>query len=114
MSRRRFAYTLGGVPLPEPVEVSEDFRGEGAERQPVFSDSYMSGARSPIDGTDISTRAKRREYMKANGLVDADDYRGEWAKAREARQAFRATGDDGKDWGGRIAATLQRMQSGRR
>jgi hypothetical protein len=112
--KRRYAYTLGGVPLTEPLEVSEDFRGEGAERQPVFTDSYMSGARSPIDGTDISTRAKRREYMKANGLVDADDYRGEWAKKAEQRKAFRASGEDGKDWGGRIQATFHQMQGRRR
>lgn len=114
MSRTRWAYTMGGVPLAEPVKVSEDFRGEGAERQPVFTDRHYDGARSPIDGTDIGSRAKRKEYMRTHGLVDADDYRGEWQKRAEQRQEFRRTGEDGKDWAGRIGATLQQMQQGRR
>lgn len=109
MTRRRFLYTSGGRPLPEPVEVTPDaeFR---EERQPVFTDRYMEGVRSPIDGADIGSRAKRREYMKQRGLVDADDYKVEWQKAKEARAEFRRTGEDGKDWGGRLAETLNRMQ----
>jgi hypothetical protein len=114
MSRKRWAYTLGGQPLPEPVEVSEDFAGEGADRQPTFTDRYMEGARSPIDGSDIGSRARRKEHMRAHGLVDADDYKGEWARKAEQRADFRRTGDDGKDWGGRIATTLNQMQQGRR
>jgi hypothetical protein len=114
MSRRRYAYTLGGVPLAEPLEVSEDFRGEGAERQPVFSDRYMEGVRSPIDGADIGSRTKRRAYMRTHGLVDADDYKGEWTKKAEQRQEFRRTGEDGKDWGRRVQATYNQMQQGRR
>lgn len=114
MSRKRYAYTIGGVPLPAPIEVSEGFRGEGAERQPVFTDRYMEGARSPVDGSDIGSRQKRAAHMKAHGLVDADDFKGEWRKKAEQRQEFRRTGEDGKDWAGRIGATLQQMQQGRR
>lgn len=114
MSRRTWTYTLGGRPLPEPLEVTPGAEPEGynasAERMPVFTDRYMEGVTSPIDGADIGSRAKRREYMQQRGLVDADDYRGEWAKAREQRREFRRSGEDGKDWGGRIAATYEQMR----
>lgn len=113
MSRRRFLYTQGGVPLPEPVEVTPEHQTYDA-RQPVFTDRYMEGVRSPIDGADIGSRAKRREYMKARGLVDADDYKGQWQKDAERRQEFRRTGEDRKDWGGRLAATYERMRNGGR
>lgn len=113
MSRKRWAYTMGGQPLSEPMEVSEDYRGGGGH-VPVVSDAYMDGARSPIDGSDIGSRAKRKAHMRAHGLVDADDYKGEWARKAEQRAEFRRTGDDGKDWGGRIATTLNQMQQGRR
>jgi len=84
MSRRRWTYTMGGVPLPEPVEVSEDFQST-SERQPVFTDRYMEGLRA-TDGTDISTRAKRRAYMEANGLADCSDFKQHWKKAEEERR----------------------------
>jgi len=37
------------------------------------------------DGTDISTRARHRAYMREKGLTTIDDYKGEWAKAQEKR-----------------------------
>jgi hypothetical protein len=72
MSRKRYAYTMGGVPLAEPVEVSEDYRG-GDGRMPLFGDGFMANDTAP-DGTDISSRAKRREWMSANGVTEASDY----------------------------------------
>lgn len=45
------------------------------------------------DGTDISTRAKHRAYMKAHNLTTVDDYSQTWKKAAEQRQATLA-GDD--------------------
>lgn len=87
MSRRRWLYTSGGAPLPEPMEVSEDYVPPDSEKAPVFTDRYMEGVKAP-DGTDIGSRAKRRAYMQANGLADADDYKGVWAKAAKEREAF--------------------------
>lgn len=72
MSRRRYAYTMGGTPLPEPIEVSEDFHG-GGERQPTFTDRHHEGNVAP-DGTDIGSRAKRNAWMKATGSADASDF----------------------------------------
>lgn len=74
MSRTRYAYTMGGVPLPEPVEVSEDYHGGDGRSGDLFMvDRFMEGDRAP-DGTDIGSRAKRRDYMKAHGVADASDY----------------------------------------
>lgn len=42
------------------------------------------------DGTDISSRSKHRQYMKANNLTTIDDFSKTWSKAAEERQAFRS------------------------
>jgi hypothetical protein len=42
------------------------------------------------DGTDISSRSKHRQYMKANGLTTADDFSKTWEKNAADRQAFRS------------------------
>jgi hypothetical protein len=90
MTRRRFVYTRGGQPLPEPVEVTDGFVG-GDSRMPVFTDRYMEGDRA-TDGTDIGSRTKRRAYMQAHGLADASDYTQAWEKARMEREAqYRGT-----------------------
>lgn len=86
MTRRRWVYTEGGRPLPQPVEVGGDY--EDAPRTAAHRvDLYMDGVRA-TDGTDIGSKAKRREYMKRNNLADADDFKGTWAKAAEDRARF--------------------------
>ena len=57
-----------------------------------FNDRHYQDAKA-TDGTDISTRAKHRAYMKAKGLTTADDYRETWKKAAEQREA-RLAGSD--------------------
>lgn len=95
MSRKRYAYTLGGVPLPEPIEVSEDYRG-GDERMPLYTDRFMEGHHT-VDGVDIGSRAKRRDYMRANGLADYSDFTEHWKKKAEERRNPRFSGDIGGD-----------------
>ena len=106
MSRTRWAYTLDGVALPEPVQVSEDYSG-GSQRSAVLSDAFMDGARSPLDGTDIGSRTKRRAYMKARGLADAADYRGEWKKAEEHRHAIQTGTVDRNERRAEVARALE-------
>jgi len=38
------------------------------------------------DGTDISTRAKHREYMRRNNLTTVDDFRSTWKNQAVARE----------------------------
>lgn len=81
--RGRFVYVDG-----EAVQVDGDFVGTNGERMPVFTDRYMEGVRAQ-DGTDISSRAKRRAYMKERGLCDADDISPQYL-ARQKAEAYRA------------------------
>lgn len=87
MSRKRWAYTMGGVPLSEPVEVSEDYRG-GDERMPLFTDRHHEGMRAP-DGTDIGSRGKRKAYMQREGVADASDYTQSLQRAQQQREEWR-------------------------
>jgi hypothetical protein len=87
VSRTRYVYTHGGVPLPEPIEVGEDYEDPSAARCGPVTDLYMDGTRA-TDGTDIGSRAKRRAYMQANNVTDASDYTQSWAKARAEREAL--------------------------
>lgn len=73
-------------------------------------DRFYEGARSPVDGSDIGSRAKRREHMTAHGLVDADDYKGQWAQQAKQREDFLRTGrSPGVDWGKRLAETHEKL-----
>jgi hypothetical protein len=87
MTRRRWVYTSGGNPLPEPIEVGDEYVPPDSERVPVTTDRYMEGIRA-TDGTDISSRQKRNEWMKRNNLVDVGDCQGVWAKAAKEREAL--------------------------
>ena len=49
----------------------------------VVSERHYENLRA-LDGTDISSRAKHRAYMKAKGLTTVDDYKDTWK--REAQQ----------------------------
>ena len=58
----------------------------------LASDRIYEGLRA-TDGTDISTRAKHREYMRANNLTTVDDFKGTWAKQAREWEA-RMAGED--------------------
>lgn len=54
----------------------------------LAGDRHYDGQRT-LDGVDISTRTKHRQYMKERGLTTADDYTQTWAKAQKEREARR-------------------------
>ena len=82
--RRRYVYTQGGAPLPMPLEVGEDWAPPDAERMPLYTDRFMEG-QTAQDGTDIGSRRKRADYMKANNLADASDFTRHWQKSAQER-----------------------------
>jgi hypothetical protein len=43
----------------------------------LISDRHYDGMRA-TDGTDISSRAKHRDYMRRNSLTTADDFTDHW------------------------------------
>ncbi len=51
----------------------------------LISDRHYDGMRA-TDGTDISSRAKHREYMRRNDLTTIDDFKQEWADAPRKRE----------------------------
>lgn len=54
----------------------------------LAGDRHYEGMRA-LDGTDISSRTKHREYMKRNGLTTADDFKETWSKAQAERELRR-------------------------
>ena len=87
MTRRTYVYTSGGRPLPEPYEVTDDWRNPGSESTGDLAKFAYDNLRA-TDGTDISSRTKHREYMKHNGLALADDFKQTWQQARAERDAY--------------------------
>jgi len=88
MSRRRWIYIDG-----TPYEA-------GTEPQPLVDSGALWGDRDyanmrTLDGEDISTRTKHREYMRLNGLTTMDDYNEAWRHAEKFRTEYRTTGRGG-------------------
>ena len=90
MSRKRWVYTEGGQPLSEPLEVDMDWINTSGPCR--ISEEEVYGHAVATDGTDISTRKRHREYMRANGLAMSSDFTQYWEKA-EQKRARMLTGD---------------------
>ena len=77
------------------IEVTPDFvapQRESARNNGVlWNDRHYDGIKA-TDGTDISTRAKHRDYMKRNNLTTVDDFKDTWAKAQKERENFYTRG----------------------
>ena len=87
MARRRF------IQLREPpydfVEVTDDYISpiRTITDAALWNDRSYDGL-AATDGTPINSRTKHREYMKANGLTTADDFKQTWDNARRQRDAY--------------------------
>lgn len=85
MTRRRYVQD----PMTgELIEITADYQptlrnDSGA----LWGDSSYDGLRA-TDGTDISSRTKQRQYMKANNLTTVDDFKDSWARAKEQRERY--------------------------
>jgi hypothetical protein len=55
----------------------------------------MDGVRA-VDGTDIGSRPKRRNYMRERNLADADDFKNQWAKQTAERARVHRVAKTGK------------------
>ena len=87
MTRRRYVQING-----ELVEITDDYQPERHnDSGALWGDRSYDGLRA-TDGTDISTRAKHREYMKLNNLATVDDFKETWSKAQEQRDRYRQSG----------------------
>jgi hypothetical protein len=89
MTRRRYIQdrTTG-----ELIEVTADHREPMRnDAGALWGDRHYDGLKA-TDGTDISTRSKHRDYMRANNVTMADDFKDTWAKAQAQRDAYHQQG----------------------
>lgn len=107
--RTRYVYTAEGC-----IEVGEDWQPtvEDDAKTHVAVDLYMDGVRA-TDGTDIGSRAKRREYMKRNDLVDSSDFTEHWEKAKAQRDRVNSGEADTKERREIIGRALHEAKSRR-
>ena len=85
MTRRRWIQDRN---TGELIEVTPDYQPEvRADSGALWGDRSYDGMRA-TDGTDISSRSKHREYMKANNLTTIDDFKDSWAKAKKEREHY--------------------------
>lgn len=70
------------------VEVGAEW-SDAEKRADTPTEEISYGGLRATDGTDISSRKKRAEYMRRNNLTDAADFAETWAKAQKEREAFR-------------------------
>jgi hypothetical protein len=64
-----------------------------ARNAPIIADRAHEGTISPVDGSDIGSRRKRREHMKKHDLIDATDIS---PRYREQEAKFQERQDDRK------------------
>lgn len=64
---------------------------EHAINAPILTGRFYENTKAP-DGTDIGSRRKHRQYMKDRGLTTADDFKSEWHRAEQQREAVRREG----------------------
>lgn len=109
MTRRR--YVQSKEPPYELIEITDDHRPEmRADAGVLWGDRHYDGLKA-TDGADISTRTKHREYMKANGVTMADDFKQTWAQAKEQRERQFTQG--GSFTKADIARAMQQVQNRR-
>ena len=78
-------------PPYELVEVTDDYVSPSRADSALWGDRNYEGMVAP-DGTDISTRTKHRDYMKAAGVTTMDDFKDTWAKAKVERERYYTEG----------------------
>jgi hypothetical protein len=72
---------------------ASEYHAALAVNAPVMAGRFYEN-QSATDGTDIGSRRKHRDYMRANGLTTADDYTQTWKKKAEERAAWYTQGGD--------------------
>jgi hypothetical protein len=89
MARRRWIQDRKTGDL---IEVTADHQSElRADSGALWGDRSYDGM-TATDGTDISSRTKHREYMKANGLTTVDDFKDTWSQNQAQRERLYTQG----------------------
>lgn len=89
MTRRRYIQDPKTLEL---IEITEDHLPQlRTDSGVLWGDRHYDGLKA-TDGADISTRTRHREYMKANNVTVADDFKQTWAQAKERRERYHQQG----------------------
>jgi hypothetical protein len=96
VSRRRYIWDPehdnGDGTKGAMVEVAPDYQRHAFGEKRTSEAEIYRDART-VDGVDISSRKKRREYKAAMGVTDASDYSADYIKkAGREREQFYTTG----------------------
>jgi hypothetical protein len=78
----------------------------------IMGDRHYDGLRA-TDGTDISTRAKHRAYMKANNLTTTDDFQSTWTREAQRRAEYYKEGKHGAIRREDVGRAIHDLESGR-
>lgn len=100
------------------VEVGQDWSDAPRSTGDWHKFQY-DNCRSPIDGTDISSRTKLKEHLKQHDATLTHEYKGIWEKAAKRRAEIAAGGNEAdrrkrRDDIGRTIYQLEKQQSKRR
>lgn len=107
--KRRFVWSSADDCL---VEVGLDYEQPTRDSDSaLWNDRSYEGLKA-TDGTDISSRAKHREYMRRNNLTTADDFTQTWAKAAKERADY-YTGKKGTVTRDDIGRAIHQLESKR-
>jgi hypothetical protein len=80
----------------------------------IVGDTHHDGVRAPDEfKTDISTKKKRREYMRANNLGDFEDFKGARERAAKERAELSTTGGDHKERREQVERAIYDLETGR-
>lgn len=71
-------------PMERKLTINPAFSGLA---NALAGDRHYDGMRT-IDGVDISSRSKHREYMRRTGLTSSSDYTETWKKQADERARF--------------------------
>lgn len=112
MTRKRYIWD---DELKELVEITPDYQAPGKKGAlnhmgGLWGDRHYDGLRA-TDGADISSRKKHREYMRSKGLTTADDFKGEWDRAKKAREHYMQHGGSIRKQD--IRAAIEKLQNRR-
>lgn len=80
----------------EPYEVGEEWEPTLPGLALTSTEGITYSNLKATDGTDISSRTKHRNYMKANGLAMMSDYTEYWKKAEKQREEKKSGRADSK------------------
>jgi hypothetical protein len=83
--RGRFVWDPVQQRLVRPSERVE----ERAVDAPILSGRFYENTKA-LDGSDIGSRAKHRDYMRAHGLAPADDFSPGWYEGERKKAADQA------------------------